>query len=226
MGCDNTSTVEDSSNEKKKDNNNEDDNISNKSDISDDKEKGEEKTNIKDNKLKSNEKEEDPKVLSTEENKSNVISCKLQNDNKINLHKQEYEGVTLMKGIEDSIPDNLNEEDIYQLVKAAINYRITDNESDKKNTITKAQVKAIASILYNQINKNDGKKCNNDKIDIKNYPELKGMNIKIGAEKLTKDIIRKMMFHDKKVDECQIDLTYANLTRENDDIKALMIEII
>lgn len=133
---------------------------------------------------------------------------------KINLHKQNYEGVVLMKGIEESIPEDLNEDDIYQLVEEALNYKISDENSDPKKKVTKPQTKAIASILYNKI------KNKTDKINIKDYPELKGMNIKIGAEKLTKDIIRNMMFLNKKVDECQIDLTYANLTRENDDIKA------
>ena len=138
---------------------------------------------------------------------------------KINLHKQNYEGVVLMKGIEESIPEDLNEDDIYQLVEEALNYKTSDENSDPKKKVTKAQTKAIASILYNKI------KNKTDKINIKDYPELKGMNIKIGAEKLTKDIIRNMMFLNKKVDECQIDLTYANLTRENDDIKSLTIEI-
>ena len=54
---------------------------------------------------------------------------------------------------------------------------------------------------------------------------LDGMNIKIGYQKLTREVIKNMMFNNKKVDDCQIDLTYANLTKDNDDIKALTIEI-
>ena len=94
---------------------------------------------------------------------------------KINLHKQNYEGVVLMKGIEESIPEDLNEDDIYQLVEEALNYKTSDENSDPKKKVTKAQTKAIASILYNKI------KNKTDKINIKDYPELKGMNIKIGA---------------------------------------------
>ena len=217
MGCSNSPGVEEISDEKKRDNESHDDKKSNKSENSDEKE--EEKDKIEKEKELN---DDDSHALSTEQNKSNINSERLQSDiRKISLHKQNYEGVTLMKGVEESIPPNLSEEDIYQLVKEAINYRITDS----KDKIKKAQIKAIASILYNKIQRNEGKKSNSNKTDLNNYPELKGMNIKIGAEKLTKDIIRNMMFQNKKVDECQIDLTYANLTRENDDIKALTIEI-
>ena len=59
------------------------------------------------------------------------------------------------------------------------------------------------------------------------YPELKGINVRIGAERLTKDIIRKMLFNNNnEIDEFQIDLTYTNLTNNNPNIKALSIEIL
>ena len=224
------------SEKKEKEKNSNDDKKSKKSENSEKKENEEEK-NEKEKEIENNKNnhannkqlniKKETYVLSTEENKSNINTNEIPNDNrKIELYKQTYEGVLLMKGIEESIPENLNEEDVYQLVEEAINYRITeDDKSESKDTITKAQVKAIASILYNKINKCDGKKNSSDKINLKNYPELKGMNIKIEAKKLTKDIIRNMMFLNKKVDECQIDLTYANLTRDNEDIKALTIEI-
>lgn len=224
MGCSNSSSADeldtnkrlekDSSNEKKSNNkDNSDKNENNESD----KEKKSEKE--KENEIKKDSKK-DAYGLNTEENKSNLMTEGVTSEaRKINLHKQNYEGVVLMKGIEESIPEDLNEDDIYQLVEEALNYKISDENSDPKKKVTKPQTKAIASILYNKI------KNKTDKINIKDYPELKGMNIKIGAEKLTKDIIRNMMFLNKKVDECQIDLTYANLTRENDDIKALTIEI-
>jgi hypothetical protein len=237
MGCSNSSSADELQTDKRVDNKNDNDKKSQKSENSnkkdnEEKEKGKniEIDNKKDNvnKKQINIKKETC-VLSTEENKSNLNTAEIINDNrKISLHKQVYEGTLLMKGIEESIPENLSEENVYQLVEEALNYRIVENDDDKsqsKDTITKAQVKAIASILYNKINKCDGNKNNSDKINLKDYPELKGMNIKIEAQKLTKDIIRNMMFQNKKVDECQIDLTYANLTRENDDIKALTIEI-
>ena len=34
------------------------------------------------------------------------------------------------------------------------------------------------------------------------------------------------MFNGQKVDDCQIDLTYANLTKDNDNLKALSIQIV
>ena len=226
MGCSNSSSADeldtnkrpekDTSNEKKSNNkDNSDKNENNESD----KEKKSEKEKENENEIKKDSKK-DAYGLNTEENKSNLMTEGVTSEaRKINLHKQNYEGVVLMKGIEESIPEDLNEDDIYQLVEEALNYKISDENSDPKKKVTKPQTKAIASILYNKI------KNKTDKINIKDYPELKGMNVKIGAEKLTKDIIRNMMFLNKKVDECQIDLTYANLTRENDDIKALTIEI-
>ena len=137
----------------------------------------------------------------------------VSNNSKLNLHKQNYEGVILMKGVEECFPEDLNEEDVYQLVENALN----DNKDSNK--IKKEQAKAISSILYNKIHKKG-------KINIKDYPELNGINVKIGFQKLTREVIKNMMFNDKKVDECQIDLTYANLTKDNDDIKALTIEIL
>ena len=135
----------------------------------------------------------------------------VSNNAKLNLHKQNYEGVILMKGVEECFPEDLNEDDVYQLVENALN--------ENKDKINKEQAKAISSILFNKIHKKG-------KINIKDYPELKGINIKIGFEKLTREVIKNMMFNNKKVDECQIDLTYANLTKDNDDIKALTIEIL
>lgn len=180
---------------------------------------------------KSNEKNGD-KILNTEENKelSNIMTEGITSENrKLNLQRQNYEGVVLMKGVEESIPEDLNEDDLYQLVEDALYDKIVeDKDKDKEEgKITKKQVKAIAAILYNKLNKEEGKKGSkkNDSVNLKDYPELKGMKIKIGVGQLTKDIIKNVMFHDKKVDDCQIDLTYANLTKENNDIKALTIEI-
>lgn len=174
------------------------------------------KNKLKDKKLE-NEKYET--ILSTDENKdfSNKNTEGVMNENKkLNLHKQYYEGVTLMKGVEDYIPEDLNEDEVYNLVEQAI---YGNQEKDQNSKLTKEQTKAISSILYNKIHKKGS-------INMEDYPELKGIKVKVGIEKLTKDIIRKMMFNDKKVDECHIDLTYANLTLENDDIKVLSIEIV
>ena len=52
------------------------------------------------------------------------------------------------------------------------------------------------------------------------------MNVKVGVGKLTKDVIRKVIFKNKNVDDEQIDMAYDNLTKENDDLKALTIEIL
>ena len=159
-------------------------------------------------------------ILSTDENKniSNIYTEGLSETKKIKLQQQNYEGVTLMKGVEEYIPEDLNEEDVYNLVENALyGYNIKEDNKDI-GEISKKQAKAISSILYNKIHKKE--------INMKDYPELKGLTVKIGVEKLTKDVIRKMMFNNKNVDDCQIDLTYANLTKKDDDIKALTIELL
>ena len=159
---------------------------------------------------------------------SNIMTEGVTSENrKLNLHKTNYEGVVLMKGVEESIPEELNEDDIYQLVEAALYDKLVEDKDQEEGKITKKQAKAIASILYNKINKDEGRKSNikNNSVNIKDYPELKGMKIKIGVGQLTREIIKNMMFHDKVVDECQIDLTYANLTKDNNDMKALTIEL-
>ena len=232
MGCDSSSSIQDLEDIKEEEQkNNNKNNQSDKKNNSDKKEKDEEeeKTNKnnknEDNKDKKKLAKKDEKrigdVINTEENKddekkdlSNIMTeGVVSNNGKLNLHKQNYEGVILMKGVEECFPEDLNEDDVYQLVENAL------NENKDLNKIEKEQAKAISSILYNKIHKKG-------KINIKDYPELKGINVKIGFEKLTREVIKNMMFNNKKVDDCQIDLTYANLTKDNDDIKALTIEIL
>ena len=238
MGCNNSSSIkelEDNQKDSQKNNNNSSDK-NNSLDKDDDQEMSSKK-NTKDNdsdkketndKKKPNEKGKkkgEKIVLSTEENKdenkdmSNIMTEGVANDKKkLNYQKQQYEGVMLMKGIEECIPENLNEDDIYQLVEDSLYGNKSEDDSKDPNKLTKEQKKAISSILYNKIH-------NKGKMNIKDYPMLDGMNIKIGYQKLTREVIKNMMFNNKKVDDCQIDLTYANLTKDNDDIKALTIEI-
>lgn len=235
MGCNNSSSIkelEDNQKDSKKNNNNSSDK-NNSLDKDDDQEMSSKK-NTKDNdsdkketngknKLNEKEKKNGEIVLSTEENKdenknlSNIMTEGVANDKKkLNYQKQQYEGVTLMKGVEECIPEDLNEDDIYKLVEDSLHGN--KSEDDNSNKLTTEQKKAISSILYNKIH-------NKGKINMKDYPILDGVNIKIGYQKLTREVIRNMMFNNKKIDDCQIDLTYANLTKDNDDIKALTIEI-
>ena len=127
-----------------------------------------------------------------------------------------------MKGVEEYIPEELSEDDILNLVEDAIHgNKVEGDKKEKENElakITTEQAKAISKILYNKIHKKE--------VNMKDFPELKGIKVRIAVEKLTKDVIRKMMFNEKKVDDCQIDLTYLNLTKDNEDIKALTIELI
>ena len=168
----------------------------------DDSEKSEEEDNIK---------EENTEGMATVETK------------KLNFKKKENEGLLIMDGVEDLIPEDLTEEDIYQLVQDALGDNIVENEEERTSgTITRKQAKSIASILYKKLRKKKGK----HNIDISDYPELKGLNIKIGAGELTKEVVKNMMFNDEKIDQSEIDETYAKLTKKSSNIKALTIELI
>ena len=153
----------------------------------------------------------------------------LTNDiNKFQKNRDPSNGVIIMKGIREYIPEDLDEDDILIMVEEALGEQINfEGEEEIPGTITYNQVKAIASLLYAKINKkNDDEDEKDGEIDIKRYPELKGVNIKIGVGDLTKEVVRNMYFRGKKVDECQIDLTYANLTKGENNIKALTIEFL
>ena len=141
--------------------------------------------------------------------------------------KQQCNGVTILQGIEECFSEDLDEDDILQLVGDALADHIIEGCDEQiPGTVTFDQVRIISKILYKKINKNNDEDEKNGEINMKKYPELKGLNIRIGVSQLTKDVIKKMMFSGQKVDDCQIDLTYANLTKDNNNMKALSIEIL
>ena len=141
---------------------------------------------------------------------------------KLNFKKKENEGLLIMDGVEELIPEELTEDDIYQLVQDALGENIVEKEEDKvPGTITRKQARSIATLLYKKLRKKKGR----HEIDISDYPDLKGLNIRIGAGQFTKDVIKNMMFNDENVDEKEIDKTYAKLAK-NSDVKALTIELI
>jgi hypothetical protein len=142
---------------------------------------------------------------------------------KLNFKKKENEGLLIMDGVEELIPEELTEDDIYQLVQDALGENIVEKEEDKvPGTITRKQARSIATLLYKKLRKKKGR----HEIDISDYPELKGLNIRIGAGQFTKDVIKNMMFNDENVDEREIDKTYAKLAKNANDVKALTIELI
>ena len=142
---------------------------------------------------------------------------------KLNFKKKENEGLLIMDGVEELIPEELTEDDIYQLVQDALGENIVEKEEDKvPGTITRKQARSIATLLYKKLRKKKGR----HEIDISDYPELKGLNIRIGAGQFTKDVIKNMMFNDENVDEREIDKTYAKLAKNSNDVKALTIELI
>ena len=130
---------------------------------------------------------------------------------KLNFKKKENEGLLIMDGVEELIPEELTEDDIYQLVQDALGENIVEKEEDKvPGTITRKQARSIATLLYKKLRKKKGR----HEIDISDYPELKGLNIRIGAGQFTKDVIKNMMFNDENVDEKEIDKTYAKLAKK------------
>lgn len=168
---------------------------------------------------------EDEKENNNKEDNSNINTEGMATveSKKFNLKKNENEGLLIMDGIEDLFPEDLTEDDIYQLVEDALGESIVENEEDKiPGTITKLQAKSIAKILYKKLKKKKGK----HDVDISEYPELKGVNVKIGAGQLTKDVIKNMMFNDNDIDEKQIDKAYRKLTKNASDVRALTIELI
>ena len=176
--------------------------------------KSQNKTKEEDNKKKDNKEKKEENIKESVNKKSEEV---LSSNKKIEVNKEIYEGVILMKGLEEVIAENLSKNQVRRLVEDALNTKISGDKDMEK--LTEEQIKAIASILYNKIHKKE--------INMNDFPELKGINVRIGAEKLTKDIIRKMLFNNNnEVDEFQIDLTYTNLTRNNNNIKALSIEIL
>ena len=142
---------------------------------------------------------------------------------KLNFKKKENEGLLIMDGVEELIPEELTEDDIYQLVQDALGENIVEKEEDKvPGTITRKQARSIATLLYKKLRKKKGR----HEIDISDYPELKGLNIRIGAGQFTKDVIKNMMFNDENVDEKEIDKTYDKLAKNSNYVKALTIELI
>ena len=136
---------------------------------------------------------------------------------KLNFKKKENEGLLIMEGVEELIPEELTEDDIYQLVQDALGENIVEKEEDKvPGTITRKQARSIATLLYKKLRKKKGR----HEIDISEYPELRGLNIRIGAGQFTKDVIKNMMFNDENVDEREIDKTYAKLAKNANDVKA------
>jgi len=176
--------------------------------------------------------DKDMQRFNTEDNKdalSNVLTeGVMTNDgHKISMQKKNFNGITLMKGIEECFSEDLDEDEVLQLVEDALGENIIDDKREQiPGTITSDQAKAIASILYKKINKNNDEDEKSGDIDLKKYPELKGVNIKIGVTDFTRDVIKNIMFSGQKVEDCQIDLTYKNLTKDNDNLKALSIQIV
>ena len=180
---------------------------------------------LKSSKKVDSESSEDEKENNNKEDNSNINTEGMATveSKKFNLKKNENEGLLIMDGIEDLFPEDLSEDDIYQLVEDALGESIVENEEDKiPGTITKLQAKSIAKILYKKLKKKKGK----HDVDISEYPELKGVNVKIGAGQLTKDVIKNMMFNDNDIDEKQIDKAYRKLTKNASDVRALTIELI
>ena len=52
------------------------------------------------------------------------------------------------------------------------------------------------------------------------------LDIKIGITKLTKDVVKDYIYDEEKVDEKKINSEYKELTKNNEDVNALTIQIL
>jgi hypothetical protein len=171
--------------------------------------------------------------INTDENKdalSNVLTegVMTTDGGRLAMQKHHFNGVTVMKEIEECFSEDINQDEILALVEDALGDNIVKDENQKyPGTITSKQARAVANILYNKLNKNKNEEDDkNGEIDLKNYKELKGVNIKIGVTNLTREVIKKYIYNGQNVDDYQIDLTYNNLTKDNNNFfKALSIQI-
>ena len=171
--------------------------------------------------------------INTDENKdalSNVLTegVMTTDGGRLAMQKHHFNGVTVMKEIEECFSEDINQDEILALVEDALGDNIVEDENQKyPGTITSKQARAVANILYNKLNKNKNEEDDkNGEIDLKNYKELKGVNIKIGVTNLTREVIKKYIYNGQNVDDYQIDLTYNNLTKDNNNFfKALSIQI-
>ena len=171
-----------------------------------------------------------PKVSKKKDNNKNKSEININTEGmntvetrKLNFKKKENGALLIMEGVEELIPEDLTEDDIYQLVEDALGDNIVENEGEKiPGTITRKQARSIASLLYKKLRKKKGR----HEIDISDYPDLKGLNIKIGAGQFTKDVIKNMMFNDVNVDEKELDRAYTKLAKNSNDLKALTIELL
>ena len=180
-------------------------------------------------KLKSSKKKKDDSDKSEEEDNKeensnqNTEGMATVETRKLNFKRQENGCLIIMDGIEDLIPEDLTEDDIYQLVEDTLGDNIVENESEKiQGTITRKQARSVASVLYKKLQKKKGKY----NIDINEYPELKGLNIRIGAGQLTKDVIKNMMFNDDNINDKDLDKAYNKITKNTNDLKALTIVLL
>jgi hypothetical protein len=205
-----------------------DDKKSNKKNDKKDDKKNDKKGSKKDDKKKGKKDDkEDDKEDEKEDNKKNDKKNDKKKDSKpkkMDMKKSSVNGVTLMKGIENFLPEDINEDQVYQLIEESLKESIEEEKKGKKRepgTITKKQAKVIASIIYDRI-----KKGKTEDINVKKYPELKGLDIKIGITKLTKDVVKDYIYDEEKVDEKKINSEYKELTKNNEDVNALTIQIL
>ena len=201
-----------------------DDKKSNKKNDKKDDKKNDKKGSKKDDKKKGKKDDkEDNKEDEKEDNKKNDKK-KDSKPKKMEMRKSSVNGVTLMKGIENFLPEDINEDQVYQLIEESLKESIQEEKKDKKRepgTITKKQAKVIASIIYDRI-----KKGKTEDINVNKYPELKGLDIKIGITKLTKDVVKDYIYDEEKVDDKKINSEYKELTKNNEDVNALTIQIL
>lgn len=188
------------------------------------------------NLLTLNDKNQKNKESSSSLNNKNQSNLETQ-ENEISSHKKlkmkksNYNGVTILENIQEYFPDDVSENAINDLVLDALNENISEKNKKKKSgkTISKEQANAIASIVYERVQKGKKDKKEEDEIytqiDMEQYPILKGVKVKIGLSELNKDAVKNMLYEGKEEDEKELENTLKNLKSTNGKCQALMIEL-
>ena len=167
------------------------------------------------NSCEEDQKEENQEILNINKNKS--------------VKRSNFKGIEIVQNLEDYFPDDITKKEIDDMVFNALSGSIVKDESEliPGENLTEEQAKKISDIVYHKIQK--GKKGNNypgadNKIEDNSI--LNQLKVKIGMADLNRKTVKKLFFKGKIVSDIELEVTLNNLTQGNENVKALMIELI
>lgn len=138
----------------------------------------------------------------------------------------------ILQNFDNSFSQNVSQEEIERLIIGKLEEYIVNNSNKfvKGKNITREHAKAICLSVFNCVKqKNIGNKENksdNQFIDINDNLILEQINVKVRVEKLTREVVRKIFFKDRKVNQLQLEIALQGLTKGQRNMKVIMIELI